>query len=132
VVGKECRRLLIRRLGAKLRRTRIFDRREGDRIALARRPGDASVGDARRDSIRSIRPIRKPNGWGIHGAALLKVPLDAAGNPIPGYTSNPIKGDQYDAQVRWPGGRTLAALAGQQIKLRFSLVNTDLYAYRIG
>ncbi|GIF75474.1 hypothetical protein [Asanoa siamensis] len=61
--------------------------------------------------------------------------LDAAGNPIPGYTSDravPVKGDRLDAVVRWSGGRTLADLAGQEIKLRFSLVNTDLYAYWIG
>ena len=41
---------------------------------------------------------------------------------------------RYDAIVLGggKGGKTLAALAGQQIKLRFSLVNTDLYSYRVG
>lgn len=58
--------------------------------------------------------------------------LDAAGNTVPGYTSIPVTGDRLDAQVRWKGGGTLAALAGQQIKLRFSLVDTDLYSYRVG
>ena len=69
----------------------------------------------------------------VHAKGSLTVEvLDAAGNPIPGYTSHPGQGRPVDAQVRWKGGRTLAALAGQQIKLRFSLVNTDLYAYRVG
>ncbi|GIF67487.1 hypothetical protein Ais01nite_55220 [Asanoa ishikariensis] len=69
----------------------------------------------------------------VHAKGSLTVEvLHASGNLLPGYTSLPVKGDQYDAQVRFPGGRSLQALAGQQIKLRFSLVNTDLYAYRVG
>ncbi|MDG4826466.1 hypothetical protein O7635_31840 [Asanoa sp. WMMD1127] len=53
--------------------------------------------------------------------------LDAAGQPL--LTSLPVKGDHLDTQVRWTGGRSLADLAGQPVKLRFTLVDTDLYAY---
>lgn len=69
----------------------------------------------------------------VHPKGTLKVEVeDANGNPIPGYTmadAVPVNGDQYDAKVQWKSGRTLAALAGQSIKLHFSLVGTDLYSY---
>jgi hypothetical protein len=55
--------------------------------------------------------------------------LDAAGNPIPGYQAIPVTGDRLDATVRWKGGKSLADLAGRTVKLRFSLINTDLYSY---
>lgn len=55
--------------------------------------------------------------------------LDASGNPIPGYQAIPVTGDRLDATVRWKGGKRLADLAGRTVKLRFSLINTDLYSY---
>ncbi|MEV0718225.1 hypothetical protein [Asanoa sp. NPDC050611] len=69
----------------------------------------------------------------VHAKGALTVEvLDESGTPIPGYTAAeavPVKGDRYDAEARWTSGRTLADLAGKPIKLRFSLTNTDLYAY---
>jgi hypothetical protein len=58
--------------------------------------------------------------------------LDAAtGEPVPGYTvaeSVPVRGDTLSGQVQWRG-RSLEALAGQQIKLRFHLAGGDLYSF---
>jgi hypothetical protein len=64
------------------------------------------------------------------GGSLTVDVLDAqTGQPIPGFTSKPITGDQYRATVRWTGDVQLSTLAGRQVKLRFSLVDTDLYSY---
>jgi hypothetical protein len=53
--------------------------------------------------------------------------LDAtSGQPVPGYSAT-VTGDHLDAGVRFPG-KSLAALT-QPVKVRFSLVNTDLYSY---
>jgi hypothetical protein len=67
----------------------------------------------------------------VHDGGSLKVEiLDAqTGQVIPGFTSKPVIGDQYGATVRWDRGAELSTLAGRQVKLRFSLVNTDLYSY---
>jgi hypothetical protein len=63
-----------------------------------------------------------------HGSVRVEV-LDAGtGQPIPGYTSTPVVGDHLDAAVQFPG-RSLAALAGQPVELRISVVNADLYSY---
>jgi hypothetical protein len=53
--------------------------------------------------------------------------LDATtGQPVPGYSAT-ISGDHLDAAVHFPG-QSLATLS-QPVKLRFSLINTDLYSY---
>jgi hypothetical protein len=115
-------------------------------MATWRRDGFVSMTNASQPGIGDPGTVTtKPlvtNGKALHVNAVVRAKgsltvevLDAAGDPIPGYTADqaiPVKGDQLDAQVRWKGGKTLAALAGQSIKLRFSLVNTDLYAYRVG
>jgi hypothetical protein len=70
----------------------------------------------------------------VHSRGSLTVEvLDAAdGKPVPGYTAGdalPLKGDQYQATVRWKAGRSLSALSGRQVQFRFHLTGTDLYSY---
>jgi len=70
----------------------------------------------------------------VHARGSLTVEvLDAAdGSPIPGYTAGdavPVRGDRYEAAVRWKGGRSLSALSGRQVRFRFHLTGTDLYSY---
>jgi hypothetical protein len=67
----------------------------------------------------------------VHKGGSLKVEvLDAAtGAVIPGFTSKPITGDQYGADVKWTGHVRLSTLAGKQVKFRFSLAGADLYSY---
>jgi hypothetical protein len=58
--------------------------------------------------------------------------LDASGAEIPGYGARqavPLRGDSLDTAVRWAGGRTVAQLAGQEVRLKFSVVNADLYSF---
>lgn len=67
-----------------------------------------------------------------HGGSLTVEVLDADGEPVPGLTANdatPITGDRLAAQVKWTSTTSLDDLAGQQIRLRFHLVNADLYSY---
>jgi hypothetical protein len=67
----------------------------------------------------------------VHRGGSLRVEvLDAqTGTVIPGFTSRPITGDQYHADVRWSGNVRLSTLTGKQVKLRFSLAGADLYSY---
>jgi hypothetical protein len=58
--------------------------------------------------------------------------LDADGNAISGYAEAqavPITGNQLDATVAWTGGNAFADLAGRAVKLRFTLLNADLYSF---
>ncbi|SDU59157.1 glycoside hydrolase family protein [Jiangella alkaliphila] len=72
----------------------------------------------------------------VHEGGSLQVEvLTADGEPIPGFTAAdvlPINGDRLSAPVNWRGRARLANLAGQQVKFRFHLVNTDLYSYWVG
>jgi len=64
------------------------------------------------------------------GGSLRVEVLDTqTGQPIPGFTSRVIRGDQYDEKVRWDGRADLSNVSGKPVKLRFSLVNADLYSY---
>ena len=58
--------------------------------------------------------------------------LDADGKVIDGFGRDdavPVRGDQLDVTPTWRAGKTLKALAGQPIKLRFSIENADLYSF---
>lgn len=58
--------------------------------------------------------------------------LDAQGRVIEGFGRDqavPITGDRLDAEVSWRGGRQLSELRGQQVKLRISIENADLYSF---
>jgi hypothetical protein len=41
-----------------------------------------------------------------------------------------VFGDAHDRPVSWRSGTSLAALAGQTVRLRFELQDAHLYAYR--
>lgn len=62
--------------------------------------------------------------------------LDADGDPVPGYRSAdvlPFTGDELDHPVTWTGGATLPdpASTGGSLRLRFTLVDASLYAFRL-
>ncbi len=44
----------------------------------------------------------------------------------------PVSGDTLDGAILWKDGRTLAALRGKPIRLKFHLSLADLYAFRLG
>lgn len=59
--------------------------------------------------------------------------LDTGGSPIEGYglTDCPeIIGDEISRVVRWEGGSDLSGLIGKPVRLRFHMVDADLYSLR--
>lgn len=54
------------------------------------------------------------------------------GQVINGYSlfeSVPVEGDHLEAELKWNGGATPAALAGRTVQLRFSMRKSSLYAF---
>jgi hypothetical protein len=64
----------------------------------------------------------------------LRVELhDAGGQPLPGFSISdcrPLAKDEHAATATWQGGQSLATLAGQPVRLRFNLVDAELYSFR--
>jgi hypothetical protein len=64
----------------------------------------------------------------------VKVELqDADGRPLPGFAFDDCEelfGDTIDRTVTWRNGRTVAALAGQPVRVRVVLSDADLYSLR--
>lgn len=59
--------------------------------------------------------------------------LDAAGNPIPGYTfedSVESIGNEIERPARWKHGQDVGKLAGQPVQLHFKMKDADLFAIR--
>lgn len=72
-----------------------------------------------------------------NGAVQVAV-LDSQGAVIPGYEAEksnsggePLQGDETVASLHW-GDRSLRALRGKTIRLRFELHNSDLFAFTLG
>jgi hypothetical protein len=60
--------------------------------------------------------------------------LDVAGQVIAPFALEncaPVRIDATRAAVHWPGGADLSALRGRPVRLRFRLLNGDLYAFWI-
>ncbi len=60
---------------------------------------------------------------------------DAAGQPVPGFTLEDcpeIIGDEISRIVSWKQGTDVAKLAGQPVRLRFVMKDSDLFALRFG
>jgi len=58
---------------------------------------------------------------------------DEAGRPLPGYSleeSVELIGNEVERSARWTGGANLAWLAGRVVRLRFRMVDADLYSFR--
>jgi hypothetical protein len=57
---------------------------------------------------------------------------DEQGRPLPGFSLEecaPLFGDTIDRTVRWQGG-SLAALAGQPVRLRFAVSDAQVYSFQ--
>ena len=60
---------------------------------------------------------------------------DAAGKPVPGFALDDMEhlyGDELDTPVTWRNGGDLSKLIGQPVRLRFTMMDADLYAMRTG
>lgn len=109
------------------------ERRHAPAIGLAtlRRDGFVSLSAGDEEGRILTTPIRAA-GTELRVNARCRGQLrvevtDDLGAPLPGYTCGPMAGDWTDIAV--PFDRPWAALAGQQIRLRFRLVQTDLFSY---
>ena len=59
--------------------------------------------------------------------------LDAAGRSLPGLSvedMEPMYGDALARPVRWAGGGDLSRVAGDPVRLRFTLKDADVFAFR--
>jgi hypothetical protein len=69
---------------------------------------------------------------GATGGVFVEI-QDAQGKLIPGFTMDDCVeqiGDEIERTVKWKNGSDLSHLAGEPIKLRFSMRDADLYALR--
>tara|TARA_B100000809_G_C14595197_1_gene335226 strand:- start:17 stop:289 length:273 start_codon:yes stop_codon:yes gene_type:complete len=58
---------------------------------------------------------------------------DAEGRPLPGYELKDCPemfGDEIDGVVRWSANTDLASLAGRSVRLRFAIMDANVYAFR--
>ena len=58
---------------------------------------------------------------------------DAEGRPLPGFALDdfPEKfGDEIEGVMKWNGGRDVSSLAGKPVRLRFALMDADLFAFK--
>ena len=58
---------------------------------------------------------------------------DAGGHPQPGFCLNEcagIFGDEIDGVACWEGGADVSSLAGKPVRLRFTLKDADVFAFR--
>ena len=56
---------------------------------------------------------------------------DADGQPQPGFAladCRPLVGDAIEQTVTWTGGADLSSLAGRPVRLRFAMLEADLFA----
>ncbi len=109
-------------------------------MATWRRDGFASLTNMSRPGVGDAgQVITKPivlsgselrlNADVRKGGRIVVTVLDANGTPIPGYESKDIEGDKLDQVVKFSKGEKLAELTGQTVKLKFTIVNADLYSY---
>ena len=58
---------------------------------------------------------------------------DLEGRPQPGFGLEEcpeVFGDEIEGVVRWENGADVGGLAGKPVRLRFALMDADLYAFR--
>ena len=109
----------------------------GAGLATLRLDGFASM-RAKNHGELTTRPLQM-NGKRLvvnaacEGGALRVELLDADSKPIAGYARDdcdPFTGDSIRHTVSWKGRSDVSQLAGQTIRLRFCLENSDLFAFQ--
>lgn len=119
------------------------NRREHDtkvyRRYTLRQDGFVSVRAPRSGGEATTRPVlfegnRLEVNFSASAAGWMKVELqDAQGVPVPGFALEECVediGDDLERVVRWQSGPDVAPLAGKPVKLRFSMSDADLFAFR--
>lgn len=116
------------------RSPRIFFAEWG-RERMAGLRADGTYGSVTTKTLRPSGTQLSVNAHIPEGGRLTATVLDPrTGKVIPGYeaaSSSYISGDVYDGSVRW-GSRTLAALAGKDLQIRFTATRGSmLYSFKI-
>ena len=55
-----------------------------------------------------------------------------SGQPLPGYTMDEclaLDADEIDQPLRWKGNENVSELSGKSVRVRFSVLNAELYAF---
>jgi hypothetical protein len=109
------------------------------RAAVWRRDGFVSL-DAPERGTLTTSPIVLDGGRLIlnmraaaGGSARVAI-LNEAGKPLVGFDSahcDPLSGDQVRAEVHWRGRSDITALKGMTVRLKFELVQCELFSFRI-
>jgi hypothetical protein len=92
-------------------------------------PGTGDAGELVTEPIVLEGSELHLNGTVRRGGTLSVEVLDEAGHPIPGLRSKSLHGDRLDATVSFDDRKALGRLAGTPVRLRFTIVNADLYSY---
>jgi len=110
--------------------------RSGDRYVL-RTDGFVSVNAGAKEGEFLTKPLifsGKKLHLNFSGSAVGRTRVEiqrATGEPIPGFglaDCQPLIGDEIQASVHWKGSPDLSYLAGQPVRLRFSLKEADLFS----
>jgi hypothetical protein len=116
--------------------------KESGKIGLAKLPLDRFICQSAGDKVGTI--VSKPfklqgdmleiNVDGRGGRFFVEI-LDAAGEPIPGFTAEQANvyhaSDELRLKPQWNSNKDLSSLKGRIIRLKFYLSNAKLYAFQI-
>lgn len=95
------------------------------------RPGNFAGGQmATRPLAFRGRQLEINFATGVSGGVRVEI-QDAAGKPLPGYRLEDCPrfvGDRIEHVVAWRSGGDVSALAGRPVRLRFELIDADLYS----
>lgn len=104
-----------------------------------RTDGFASLHAGCQGGTMTTRPVRFSgeklvlNYWTSAAGRIQVDLLDEAGKPLPGYAAadcDKIIGNEIKRTVTWKGRHSLRDLAGKPVRLRFRMVDADLYSLR--
>lgn len=74
--------------------------------------------------------------YATSAGGMLRVEIQSpGGNPVSGFSANdctPLTGDAISQTVTWSGGTDVSALAGQSVRLKFKMLEADLYSLKFG
>jgi hypothetical protein len=110
-----------------------------ERRYTIRTDGFASVHATDRRGELLTRPIRFKGqqleiNYSTSAAGDIRVEIqDSAGKPIPGFSlieCPPLVGDHVERVVKWARGHDLSTLAGKPVRLRFVMIDSDLFSLR--
>ena len=98
-----------------------------------RRDGFASVRAGEYSGSLTTRPITFDGLYlfvnaNVRGELIIEM-LDEEGDLIPGFRSKPISGDETKNLVEWESDEMISSLIQQQVRIRFSLLEGDLYSF---